>query len=89
VVVGLDNPGDEGMRIEGLGNVDTLRLSGVITTNIDHRIAMSFLIAGMVGSAPVTVDDDSAIATSFPDFVPLMRVLGAGFEGRVGEDAAS
>jgi 5-enolpyruvylshikimate-3-phosphate synthase len=27
------------------------------------------------------VDDDSAIATSFPDFVPLMRGLGAGFEG--------
>jgi 3-phosphoshikimate 1-carboxyvinyltransferase len=69
------------MSIEGLGKADLLRPSGIITTNMDHRIAMSFLIAGMVGSAPVTVDDDSAIATSFPDFVPLMRGLGAGFEG--------
>lgn len=73
--------GDDWMSIEGLGKADLLRPSGIITTNMDHRIAMSFLIAGMVGSAPVTVDDDSAIATSFPDFVPLMRGLGAGFEG--------
>ena len=46
-------------------------------THLDHRIAMSFLILGMAAKAPVTVDDASPIATSFPVFGPLMRGLGA------------
>ncbi len=48
-----------------------------IETHYDHRIAMAFLILGQVAAAPVTIDDDAAIATSFPDFVSLMRRLGA------------
>ncbi len=46
-------------------------------THIDHRIAMSFLIAGMAAQKPVSVDDASPIATSFPIFEPLMTGLGA------------
>lgn len=46
---------------------------------LDHRIAMSFLILGLVTSKPVTVDDASPIATSFPVFEPLMTALGASF----------
>ena len=46
-------------------------------THLDHRIAMSFLVLGMAAKAPVTVDDASPIATSFPVFEPLMRTLGA------------
>jgi 3-phosphoshikimate 1-carboxyvinyltransferase len=46
-------------------------------THIDHRIAMSFLICGMAAQKPVSVDDASPIATSFPVFTPLMRGLGA------------
>jgi len=45
--------------------------------HLDHRIAMSFLICGMAAKAPVSVDDASPIATSFPIFVPLMTALGA------------
>jgi 3-phosphoshikimate 1-carboxyvinyltransferase len=30
--------------------------------------------------APVRIDDARPIATSFPDFLPLMNRLGAGFE---------
>lgn len=45
--------------------------------HLDHRIAMSFLICGMAAKAPVSVDDASPIATSFPVFVPLMTALGA------------
>ncbi len=46
-------------------------------THIDHRIAMSFLILGLASKRPVSVDDGSPIATSFPVFEPLMRDLGA------------
>ncbi len=43
----------------------------------DHRIAMSFLVLGLVSEAPVRVDDGSPIATSFPVFEGLMAGLGA------------
>jgi 3-phosphoshikimate 1-carboxyvinyltransferase len=46
-------------------------------THLDHRIAMSFLIAGMAAKAPVGVDDASPIVTSFPIFEGLMNGLGA------------
>ena len=46
-------------------------------THIDHRIAMSFLVAGMAAQKPVSVDDASPIATSFPIFEGLMTGLGA------------
>ena len=48
-----------------------------IATLLDHRIAMSFLVMGLAADKPVTVDDAATIATSFPDFVSLMRGLGA------------
>ena len=46
---------------------------------LDHRIAMSFLCLGMAAQKPVTVDDASPIATSFPIFRGLMEGLGASF----------
>ena len=48
-----------------------------VASRLDHRIAMAFLCLGLAARAPVTVDDGGPIATSFPDFVPLMRGLGA------------
>lgn len=50
-----------------------------VAVHMDHRIAMAFLVLGMVTDAPVAIDDPSAIATSFPDFVALMSGLGAEF----------
>ncbi len=52
-----------------------------IETFLDHRIAMSFLCLGLGTRAPVTIDDARPIATSFPDFVTLMRGLGAKLDG--------
>ncbi|MGJ5618429.1 3-phosphoshikimate 1-carboxyvinyltransferase [Sulfitobacter sp. MF3-043] len=46
-------------------------------SQLDHRIAMSFLILGMASQKPVRVDDGGPIATSFPIFEPLMQALGA------------
>jgi 3-phosphoshikimate 1-carboxyvinyltransferase len=50
---------------------------GLVATHMDHRIAMAFLTLGLGAANPVTVDDISMIATSFPGFVPLMTKLGA------------
>jgi 3-phosphoshikimate 1-carboxyvinyltransferase len=52
---------------------------GLVATHMDHRIAMAFLTLGLGAREPVTVDDVSMIATSFPDFVKLMTKLGAEF----------
>lgn len=48
-----------------------------VPVNLDHRIAMSFLVLGMVTVEPVVVDDAAAIDTSFPGFARLMNGLGA------------
>ena len=50
---------------------------GAVKTHLDHRIAMSFLVMGLAAEKPVTVDDQAMIATSFPEFMDLMRGLGA------------
>ncbi|MAQ39134.1 MAG: 3-phosphoshikimate 1-carboxyvinyltransferase [Thioclava sp.] len=50
---------------------------GTAVTHLDHRIAMSFMVLGMAAQQPVSVDDGSPIATSFPIFEDLMAGLGA------------
>ncbi|GGB47201.1 3-phosphoshikimate 1-carboxyvinyltransferase [Roseibium aquae] len=50
---------------------------GTVTTHLDHRIAMAFLVLGMAADKPVTVDDGAVIDTSFPTFAPLFNQLGA------------
>jgi 3-phosphoshikimate 1-carboxyvinyltransferase len=54
---------------------------GVVTTHMDHRIAMSALVMGLASEKPVQIDDGGFIATSFPGFVELMRSLGADLAG--------
>ena len=53
---------------------------GTVTTDLDHRIAMSFLVLGLGAAKPVTIDDKRMIATSFPEFMGLMAKLGAHIE---------
>lgn len=52
---------------------------GLVKTHLDHRIAMSFLVLGMISEQPVSVDDTAMIATSFPNFMELMTGIGAKF----------
>jgi 3-phosphoshikimate 1-carboxyvinyltransferase len=66
---------EDGMVVEG-GDVPG---GGRVTTHMDHRIAMSFLVMGLAADKDVRVDDVSMIATSFPQFENLMRDLGADF----------
>ena len=50
---------------------------GTVATDLDHRIAMSFLVLGAASEKPIAVDDAGPIDTSFPGFVDLMNGLGA------------
>ncbi|MBF0309172.1 MAG: 3-phosphoshikimate 1-carboxyvinyltransferase [Magnetococcales bacterium] len=54
-----------------------------IDSATDHRIAMSFLVAGLVADKGLAVTRCENIATSFPGFVPLMTGLGAVFDPEV------
>jgi len=67
--------GDD-LIVEGKGHVPG---GGLVATHMDHRIAMSALVMGLASDKPVKVDDTAFIATSFPDFIPMMRGLGAEF----------
>ena len=51
-----------------------------IASQHDHRIAMSFLVLGMVAQNPVTMLDVATISTSFPDFAAIMNKSGAQLE---------
>ena len=62
-----------------VGGGKGVRGGGVVATHLDHRIAMAFLTLGLGADRPVTVDDAAVIATSFPEFRPLMEGLGASF----------
>ncbi len=48
----------------------------LIEADLDHRIAMAFLVLGMVTEQPMSIDDASPIDTSFPGFADLMNSLG-------------
>ena len=74
-VTAEDTP--ETLLVRGMAKVPG---GGTVETYLDHRIAMSFLILGLVSENPVTVDDARPIATSFPEFRSLMSGLGATFE---------
>ena len=49
----------------------------LVAAELDHRIAMSFLVLGIAAERPVEIDDGETIDTSFPDFAGLMNGLGA------------
>jgi 3-phosphoshikimate 1-carboxyvinyltransferase len=68
--------GPESLVVSGKGKVPG---GGSVATHLDHRIAMSFLVLGVNAGAPVTIDDATPIATSFPDFLDLMGGIGAAF----------
>ncbi len=71
--------GEDWLEVDGTGGAPVPG-GAVVRTHMDHRIAMAFLVLGLNAAAPVKVDDGEMIATSFPQFVSLMRGLGADIE---------
>ena len=65
----------DGLIIDGTDG-EPLVGGGPIVTHLDHRIAMSMAVAGLVSRDGVEVDDTRPIATSFPMFEQLLAGLG-------------
>ena len=68
--------GPDWWAVHGLGHGNVTG-GATCASQLDHRIAMSFLVLGMAATNPVSVDDGGPIATSFPIFEGLMGGLGA------------
>jgi 3-phosphoshikimate 1-carboxyvinyltransferase len=73
-------PLPDGMRIHGgalgsTGDPDAID-APVIDAHGDHRIAMSFVIAALRASGPITIRDCANVETSFPGFVELAATAG-------------
>jgi len=72
VALGVDaRPTSDGMVIRG-GRIG----SGQVDSHGDHRIAMSFAMAALVASGPITITDCANVNTSFPGFVALANRAG-------------
>jgi 3-phosphoshikimate 1-carboxyvinyltransferase len=68
---------EDGMTVYGAGGRPPAAAGFTIGTEMDHRIAMSFLVHGIAAQGPVRIDDGAMIDTSFPGFAALMNGLGA------------
>lgn len=65
---------EDGLVIDGTGG-EPLEGGATVASALDHRIAMSFAVAGQHCYHAVTVDDVSPIATSFPTFETILNDL--------------
>lgn len=64
-------PTEDGMIIDG----PTPLTGGRISAYNDHRIAMMGVVASLIATEPVYLDDDSSIAISYPDFFKDLKSL--------------
>jgi len=71
-VLGVDaQPTEDGMVIQG-GEIG----GGTVISHHDHRIAMSFAIAGLRATESIVIENCANVNTSFPGFVSLASELG-------------
>ena len=68
--------GENSLMIHGGG----IRGGGEINSAGDHRIAMSFAVAGIVAEQPIVIEDCATVATSFPNFRELAAQIGMNIE---------
>jgi len=62
-------PTDDGMMISG-----TSKLKGAVIDSMgDHRIGMAMAIAGLAAEGETQIENDEAIAVSFPGFAELLE----------------
>ncbi len=64
----------DGMAIIGSAGA-AIPGGGRVATHLDHRIAMSMAVAGLAARSPVTLDDASPVATSYPTFFATLDAL--------------
>ena len=51
----------------------------------DHRIVMALAVLGLGTKAPVEIEDAEAVSVSFPEFVTILKELGAEVEERASD----
>lgn len=82
--LGIDcTPTADGIVIEGkgmAGDWSPVFGSGQIESHHDHRIAMSFAIAGLRATDQIVIAGTETVATSFPNFVQLAKQAGLKLE---------
>ena len=69
-------PTPDGIEIIGAGASQQVMGGGEVECHHDHRIAMSFAVAGLRASAPILIKGADNVATSFPNFVELATEVG-------------
>jgi 3-phosphoshikimate 1-carboxyvinyltransferase len=74
----ISKMGDDYLEVQG--GIDQSKSPIKIATAMDHRIAMSFLVMGLMMENGVQIDDASMIATSFPTFEKIFADFGSAFE---------
>ena len=67
----------DSMIIEGKGPTEKIIGNVEIDSNLDHRIAMSFLCLGLITEKPIIVRNTDTINSSFPFFMQKMNKIGA------------
>ena len=59
---------------------------GTVHSHGDHRIAMSFAVAGTIAEWAVRIQDTASVATSFPGFNACLASLGVDIAYQDGAD---
>ena len=66
---------EDGLSIDGTGG-DPVPGGAQVASKLDHRIAMSMVVAGLHAKRTITIDDAAPVSTSFPTFFKLLESLG-------------
>ena len=69
---------EDGIEIQG-----GTRSGAIVDSSGDHRIAMSFAIAGVVSKSPITILNTENVSTSFPEFFDLIKSMGLNIEREI------
>ncbi len=64
---------EDGFEIDGFGSSDQFKQpTQIFQSMMDHRLAMTAMIAGLVLKSPAGIDDVECVKTSFPEFFELL-----------------
>ncbi|GMG88461.1 bifunctional prephenate dehydrogenase/3-phosphoshikimate 1-carboxyvinyltransferase [Biformimicrobium ophioploci] len=82
LLLGVDaRPTPDGIVIQGKPEGPAFT-GGSVDSCGDHRIAMSFTVAGLRAADAITIDNCANVATSFPNFDQLAATVGIGLDVR-------
>lgn len=65
---------EDGLAITGSAGAP-IPGGGTVATRLDHRIAMSMVVAGLAAARPIAIDDAAPVATSYPDFFATLDAI--------------